>query len=671
MRKIIFLILFVSVSFIAAQTKYMIYFKDKGIAQSASLQKTSSLYKIAEQQLSSKAIERRKQVMGEDNYITFEDIPLNENYIHQIETLGIKIQNKLKWFNAVSAYMTDGQVSSLKTLSSIQKIEKIHVFKSRNDENQLNESSTNDSNSSINKITSTTGLNYGPSLTQNALSDIPVVHDIGINGNGVIIGILDSGFRWKTHNSLKNLLVLNEKDFIQNDAITENQLGDAGNQDGHGTAVFSIMAGFDQGNIIGPAYGAQFLLAKTEYIPTETNVEEDNYAAALEWMEAQGVHITSSSLGYNLFDAGQRSYTYSEMNGQTTIVAKAANFAFDRGVSTFTAAGNDGSFWGIGKGGLSSPGDAPNMITVGAVDNTNSIASFSSRGPTSDGRIKPEVVAMGVSDRHAIAGSTYGNGNGTSYATPIAAGIGGLLKSTWPHLTNVQIRKIFIECGDRTPAPDNNFGYGLISAKRVVTYPNLSKTNNVYNVINKIFINSNGVSPSSVRLIYSLGGASSQTTTMNYDNVLKYNYTLPISTNGDSVKFYFQYQTLSGLTVKEPSVGIYIFSYGDLMVYYKSTQEIVQQIPSQYQLNQNYPNPFNLGTRIEFQSPTKSPAEIMIYNILGQKVRTLFVGLADTGTNIVSWDTKNDAGWVTPSGPYFYVLTIQGNLFSKKMILLK
>ncbi len=658
-----FLIGLIFLSTLNAQTKYFIYFKDKGVSPSTKLEKTSSLYQLAEAELSPRAIERRKAVMG-DNYITYEDIPLNDNYVNQIKSLGIKIENSLKWFNAVTSYLSDAQLNRIKNLPFVKKIEPVKFLK----ENREEYSAPFIPQPPVQVENTSYKLNYGPSLTENALSDIPTVHDLGITGAGVTIGLLDTGFRWKTHPAFNQIKILKEYDFVQHDSVTANQAGDSGNQDSHGTSVLSIIGGFAPGYLIGPAFNANYILAKTEYVPTETHVEEDNYAAALEWMEGLGVDITSSSLGYSEFDPGQTSYTYADMNGQTTIVAKAANLAFERGVTTFSAAGNEGNnAWHY----VVSPGDAPNMITVGAVDRYNLLASFSSRGPTSDGRIKPEVCAMGISDVSAWAGTTiYSTGSGTSFATPIAAGVGALLKSVYPHLTNVQIRKTFIECGDNSDNPNNDRGWGLISAKRVIAYPNLSSNSNIFN-LNKIFINSNGVNSQTVVLKYKIGNSLVQSVSMNYDGKLRYNYSLPLATSGDSVKFYFQYQTNSSAIVREPSVGAYGFTYGDLLISYDPTKTIVEQIPTDYSLVQNYPNPFNLGTRIEFYSPVNSQADVRIYNSLGQSVRTLFNGQAISGRNSLLWDGRNDNGQVVASGPYFYVLKIQGNILTKKMILLK
>jgi len=669
---IFFLALIITAS---AQTKYFIYFKDKGIPESHLLKKNSQLYLKVEKELSPRAIERRKAVNGNDNYITYEDLPVNKDYIQQLENLGIKIIHTLKWFNAVSCFLSDEQKNKVEKLSFVKNVEKVKLLKRIEpiEHEQKNFQQVLEKSNYL--------LNYGLSLKQNLLSEIPAVHNLGINGNGVLIGLLDTGFRWKSHPALKNAKVIAERDFIQNDSLTENDSSkdDAPNQDKHGTAVFSIIGGFDDGNLIGPAYGAEFLLAKTEYVPTETHVEEDNYAAALEWMEAQGVDITSSSIGYNTFDTGY-SYTFQDMNGNSTIVAKAVNLAFQKGVSTFTAAGNEGnSDWGAKYGDnkfgkIISPADAFNVISVGAVDTNNNVATFSSRGPTFDGRIKPEIVAQGSYVYFAVAGGGYGFGSGTSYATPIAAGVAALLKSAYPHLTNYQIRQTMLECGDNAIQPDNHRGYGLISARRAISFPNLERTNNQF-VLNKIFVDSTLNKSKPVIIYYKIENENYQSAQMDYDGHLKYKFILPAFSLGKKVSFYFSYENKSG-KIREPQIGSYEFNYGSLLIHFnvysvEDTVSFDEPIPFKYYLYNNYPNPFNNQTRIEFYSIDNSYAELIIYDFVGQKIKTLFANNALIGKNIFYWNGKNDEGRTVSSGTYFCVLRINGNIFAKKMVYLK
>ena len=363
------------------QEKFFIYFKDKGTENTNSLNKTSAAYIQAVEDLSPKAVERRIKNMGED-FITYDDLPINKNYIAELENRGIQIIRKLSWFNSVSAVLTSDQIKSLQSLPFIKSIEPVKKLYFQNDplltdDQQLFKEMDNN-------------YNYGVSFKQMSLSDVPLVHSKNINGQNVLIGILDSGFDWQLHNSLKDRNVIAEYDFIFDDSVTANQPEDSPSQDSHGTYVFSIIAGFVDSVLIGPAFNSSFILAKTEDIRSETHIEEDNYAAALIWMESYGVDITTSSLGYNIFDTGY-SYTYSDMDGRTTIVTKAAEFAYQRGVSTFTAAGNEGNnSWGY----IIAPADGFGTIAVGAVDEFGNVASFSSRGPTYDGRIKPEVVCL-------------------------------------------------------------------------------------------------------------------------------------------------------------------------------------------------------------------------------------------------------------------------------------
>ncbi|HEX2868981.1 MAG TPA: S8 family serine peptidase [Ignavibacteriales bacterium] len=660
MPKKIFLIvaffLFSGLSF--AQTKYMIYFKDKGIKPSQSLSKSSSLYMKAESLLSQRSIERRRKVMAEDSLITYEDLPVSENYIHSVENLGINISNVLKWFNAVSAYLTDRQLKKVLELPFVEKVEKVKVLY------MPDEPLSPEPPGGLRKTGSTGELDYGSSFTQVNLSEVPQVHRKGISGKGVIIGILDSGFDWEEHESLKDKVVIAEHDFVFNDSITANQAGDVPSQDVHGTAVFSILAGYAPGHLIGPAYSAGFILSKTEDVRSETHVEEDNYAAALEWMEGMGVDITSSSLGYNIFDDPEASYTYADMNGKTAIVTKAAELAFKRGVLTITAAGNEGNnSWHY----ITAPADGFNTIAVGAVSMNNNVAAFSSRGPTADGRIKPDVVAQGVLDYEAVAHSSnrYTYGDGTSFATPIASGCAALLLSAYPYLNNVEMRKILLLSSDNARTPDSSRGYGLVSALKAIEYPNIENTAAGL-VLHKAFLDSNGVKPESVKMFYSFSDSNfTSLQLLGQNSTAFYAASLPFNQTGH-LRFYFTYSDSSqGRSVRVPQTGSFNMDADSINVIVNPGTP-----PESYHLSQNYPNPFNRATKIDFAAPANADARITIYNLLGQKVFTFNV-LTKNGTNTVLWNGVDEKGSECSSGIYLYSLKLNGNFYSKKMVLLK
>jgi serine protease AprX len=661
MKKLIILFLIILISTAYSQTKYLIYFKDKGIEKSSSLRKTSTYYNETVNSLSEKSIERRKKSMG-NNYITYEDIPIKKEYLEQLTNARIKIVNKLRWFNAVSAYLNDDQENEVLKLSFVDKVEPVKILKYKRTEEQ-------ESNFSIKKSIAINNYDYGSSLVQYNLENIPPVHLKGITGNGITIGLLDSGFRWKTHEALSTRKVISEYDFVFNDSLTSNQENDIPDQDSHGTGVFSIIGGFAEGKIIGPAFDANYILAKTEDERSETHIEEDNYARALIWMDSIGVDVTSSSLGYSTFDAPDFSYTYADMDGKTTIVTKAAEMAFQRGILTMTAAGNEGnSKWHY----ITAPADGFNTIGVGAVDNSNRVAGFSGRGPSYDGRIKPDITAQGVDVFHADPSDTnsYGVGGGTSYAAPIAAGCAALLLSAYPYLTNVQARDILLRTSGNFNTPDNDIGYGLVSAANAISFPNIESVNGQFK-LHKIFINQDKIIPGSVHLNYFVNGADTSNLEMNYDGKLKYEITLPILQIGNKINFYFTYSDSAGQYLREPENTDYILSYGDVLIETNRNAAVTEPAFLDSVLDQNRPNPFNSRTKIRFYSAGNENTQIVVYNILGKKIKVLFDGISKKDVNTVYWDGSTSWGIRAASGVYIYTLNLGGKFYSKKMIYLK
>ena len=651
MKKIFFLLLiFLLTDAFFSQSKYFIYFKDKG---GEKLEKNSQQYYEVMNTLSPRSIERRKKHLGED-IISIEDLPVNHNYIQVLEAKGCKIIHELKWLNAVSCYLTDlqkNEIVNLNFVKSVESVRKLSVPKFEISDEGFNR---------LNKIHNT-NFDYGPSSAQIQLSDVQLLHNEGINGEGVIIGFLDAGFSYKTHPAFTQLTVLDEYDFVYSDDDVSND-GDAS----HGTAVLSLAAGFDEGELISPAFKSNYLLAKTEDIRTEKNIEEDNYAAGLEWMEAKGADIVSSSLGYSEFDSLQHSYTYKDMDGKTTVVARASNLAFQKGLVTVTSAGNEGNWpWRY----ITSPGDAINVITVGAVNSSNQIASFSSRGPTSDNRIKPEIVTMGVSCYAAASVSSgYSYINGTSASAPIVAGIIGQLLSVYPHLTNKKVRSIILESGDNSSKPNNEIGYGLLSAKRVVNFPNIFDSLNSTRIY-KSYIPSSLVDNSKLTLQLKFGN-SYQSVPMDYDGKLIYSAEIQNLITTDPVLFYFEYSDSLKNLVRDPLVGEYKLHYSDAIVSLTVGLES-EVVPEDFYLYQNYPNPFNPKTNLKYFLKESNHVNLSIYNSLGELVKTLVDGIADKGIHELEWDGTDKFGRKISSGFYIAALKNGSKYSARKMIYIK
>ncbi len=429
--------------------KYWVFFDSKPAT-------TESSKQVQRAEITERAIERRA-VKSSSTRISYLDRDVSPDYLAKLDDLNVTVLTRSRWLNAISTYLDAETLSRVRDLPFVREIRPVGQTKplSHNPTPLVFEQS-------IPPVTNRFKLDYGASVTQLNTVNAVAPLERGINGTGVLVGILDTEFDGFTHGAFAQMIADSRLVGYQNFSQ-----GTQSNR--HGMYVASIMIGFDEGNLIGPAYGANFIAATTEYAPTETNQEEDAWVAGLEWLESQGADVVNSSLGYNEFDAGQNSYTYSDLDGNTATTTIAADIAVSLGVVVVNSAGNDGcnspaQCWYY----VATPADGDSVIAVGSVSSSGVKSGFSSFGPTSDGRIKPDVAAMGEGVVFAIPGSAYAAGNGTSFAAPMVAGVVAQMLQVNPLLTPIEVRQMLRDSGSQSTSPDNQLGWGIIDADAAV-----------------------------------------------------------------------------------------------------------------------------------------------------------------------------------------------------------
>lgn len=643
--------------------KYWIYFTAKEAKQYSALLSPSAVAATAG--ITERALRRRSKV---SQTISTDDLPVSELYLSQLKERGIVIENTSRWFNAVSVYCTKTQREMIQALPFVRTVEPVVVFKRR-------ELPKSDAPVQLFSKQLSSKFSYGSSETQMDLINAVAVHNIGISGRGVLVGMLDTGFRWKMHEAMKNMKVIAEYDFIQKDSITANESGDSGSQDSHGTSTMSLVGGYKDGKLISPAFNAQFILGKTEYVPSETNIEEDNWVAGIEWMEALGVDVVSCSLGYSEFDAGQKSYVYADMNGKTTITTIAASMAMRKGVVVVNAMGNEAQFsWHY----MIAPADADSIVSVGAVSSNGNVASFSSVGPTSDGRTKPDVSAQGVSTYAALSGGSYSSAfGGTSAATPFVAGVAAMILSARPELTPVQVRDALRTTANNANNPDNSIGWGIINAYNAVlhygmvisTDPAVAITTDSSLSVGMYVVSNTRIFKDSVRLFYTLDSGKTFTPlAMTLTEVLDAStnsgkYITEIPKSEQTPKFYVRAIDATKISRTSPFTAplqLYDATVGTTEAPPGST------IPLAFGLQQNFPNPFNPSTTISYDLPHSGFVSLTVFDVLGREVRKLV-----NETQLPNHYAVSFNGAALSSGVYFYQLKMKDFVETKRMMLVK
>lgn len=426
--------------------KIWIYFKDKGPQDELQLNKVKQL-------ISERAVKRRLKVKTEENLYDLSDLPVYKKYIEKLKPFIEKMRVRSKWLNAVSIEIKQIKLDSLNQFEFIKKIEPVRGYYRRVEPD--NESPLKKQVSVFDKTDG--GLNYGNSITQLAQIKVPDLHKMGYYGQGVLICMLDDGF-----DLLYEHIAFDSLDIVDTWNFTTNNASVTGG--GHGTKTLSTIAGYAPGNLIGPAFKASYLLYKTEVNGSETPIEEDYWVAGLERADSIGADITSSSLGYDGW------YTYQDMNGETAVTTIAADSAVGKGMLVVNSAGNE--YYNPDHNTLIAPADGKKVLAIGAVNSSGVRCGFSSVGPSYDGRIKPDLAAMGESvlTAYSYSSTSFANSSGTSLSCPLTAGAAALLVSAFPDSTPEQIKNALRNTASQANNPDNLLGYGIVDVKAAYNY---------------------------------------------------------------------------------------------------------------------------------------------------------------------------------------------------------
>ena len=441
MRKLFFLLLFIlaAVGASARQDtlKYRISLKDKA-ATTYSLEHPEAF-------LSEKAIERRRK---QNLPIDSTDLPVCRKYVDEIRRQGVKIVVTGKWENFVTVSCNDSAlVERIAALPFVRETEKVWIAPGGDGPFMATER-----DSLINRPGVHPDSIYGLAVDQIRLSNGDKLHEEGFKGQGMTIAVIDAGF----HNAdkitaMQNIRILGTKDFVnpQSDIFAESS---------HGMAVLSCIAMNRPGVMTGTAPEASFWLLRSEDEYSEHLVEQDYWAAAVEYADSVGVDVVSSSLGYFSFDVEALNYHQDQLDGRTSLISRAAKMASSKGILLFSSAGNEG---GGSWGKITFPADAPDILTVGAITDRKKKSNFSSVGFTADYRVKPDVVALGTGCCVIDPTGNIRYANGTSFATPILAGLGVCLWQAFPSLTNKDIISLLQRFGSKFEQPDAELGYGI------------------------------------------------------------------------------------------------------------------------------------------------------------------------------------------------------------------
>lgn len=411
--------------------------------------------------LSQRAINRRNR---QHIAIDETDLPVSKVYLDTLKKRGLEIFHTSKWLNGVTVRIADTaqirKIAALPFVTSVQFTRPANVLKSA--KNKFNE---DDIQAEIDPA------KYGNAINQLTQLNGQYLHNQGFRGKGIQIAILDAGF-WHVNeiaafDSLRSTKrILKTRDFVE-------PKSDFYQMNTHGMSVLSCMGGNEPGKLIGTAPDASFYLFRTEDAGTEFLIEEDNWVAGAELADSLGADVINSSLGYNEFDDSKMNHVFSDLNGKKTRVTRGANMAFKKGILVFNSAGNEGgSPWKR----IIAPSDGENVIAVAAVDKNGTRASFSSVGPAFGGAVKPNVAATGSLTYLVTGSGIFGNSSGTSFSSPVLAGMGACLLQANPYANVKQVKMAIEQSAHQYSRPDSLLGYGIPDFEKADKYLKVNST---------------------------------------------------------------------------------------------------------------------------------------------------------------------------------------------------
>ncbi len=416
--------------------KYRVNLKDK-VGTTFSVDKPQEF-------LSERALERRnRQQLPVDET----DLPVSEVYIKELVGTGARLVTTSKWNNTVVLEVEDTLLMDrIAAMPFVSKVKKVWMapdsVPARN----------KDRKKEVKNKVSQTDWHYGKAFRQISVHGGDSLHAAGFTGKGMHVAVIDAGF----YNAdeikfFKKMDLLGTRDFVNPDS-------DIYAENAHGLMVLSCMAANQPKVFVGTAPEASYWLLRSEDNDTEQPVEEDYWAAAIEFADSVGVDVVNTSLGYYKFDEGFPAYRYRDLDGHYSLMSHSASVAADKGIVIVCSAGNSGrDAWKK----VTPPGDSENVLTVGAMTKSLENAEFSSIGHAADGRIKPDVMAIGVNSVVTGTDGSVSKGNGTSFASPILCGVVTCFWQACPWLTAKEVVKVVQQAGDRVDYPDNIYGYGV------------------------------------------------------------------------------------------------------------------------------------------------------------------------------------------------------------------